>query len=95
MRPLALALLIAMCVSMRTWPAGAPAEDEAELLVARALWPEQDLSKTASSRLGDPALRELVDIFLATEANGAALLALHPVNLLDPGGGRCQRQRCA
>lgn len=78
MRPLALALLIAMCVACAHGQEAPPAEDEAELLVARALWPEQDLSKTAYHVFGDPALRELVDIFPATEANGAALLALHP-----------------
>lgn len=76
MRPLAAAALIVLCAALAHAQDAPATEGEGQILVARALWPEQDLSKAAYHVFADEARRELVDVFPATNPEGAALLAL-------------------
>lgn len=78
MKSLAAALLIVLCAALALAQDAPATEGEGQILVARALWPEQDLSKTAYHVFADEARRELVDVFPATNPEGAALLALRP-----------------
>jgi len=78
MKSLAAALLIVLCATVALGQEAPAAEGEGQILVARALWPDQDLSKTSFHVFSDEARRDLVDIFPATNADGAALLALRP-----------------
>ncbi len=51
---------------------------QGQVVVARAEWPDQDLSNTAFRVFADQEFRELVDVFPAGGPDGTAIMALRP-----------------
>ncbi|MEA3401509.1 MAG: hypothetical protein U9R79_09750 [Armatimonadota bacterium] len=53
-------------------------QGEGELVIARAVWPDHDLSNTVYRVFSDQAMKQLVDAFPAGGAGGAAGMVLDP-----------------
>ncbi|MGC9320252.1 MAG: hypothetical protein ACP5KN_19620 [Armatimonadota bacterium] len=53
-------------------------QGEGELVIAQAVWPDQDLSNTVYRVFADQAMRQLVEAFPAGGATGAAGMVLDP-----------------
>lgn len=78
MRTLSVTALILLAATIALCQDTTAGEAEGHILIARVIWPDQDLSRTAYHVFADEARRELVDVFPATNPEGAALLALRP-----------------
>lgn len=63
----------ALCQEAPETPAG-----QGEVLVVRAVWPGQDLTRTRFYAFSDPEMKDLIDVFPVGGPGGAGLIGLKP-----------------